>query len=449
MATRPLSLADRIREERKKNVPKEEIEKEKELVKSIESFNSSQRPSDQPTNSESNRPSERPANTLSNTITNTPSDLPTNTVAKQPIDRPINIVTELYRDQPTDIVTERHSDIAQQERKNSNAPDLTDRQFKVLEYIYFNRPFKIYSNSGLGAINLMGPNNAKNQINSLVSKGYIYKPYGINDGVNKGSTCRVVETKCMPIFGPTPIPNPPTNKPPFSDIMAYRHSDQPTNPVTQKPIDRHTNLMTERHSNQPTNIEVSPISSSSFNNITTTCQDLDSLIDTHPELGYWREKGLKAKQVDSWAKQFSLTHNDIIQSLFHCRFDMVDNEKEKLSNIKDVFNWFFKIIEKSGFYPKPKNYKTHHEKLIEREKVIIEDLKRQSDELKNARNERIKAEYGVKFEKMLLDENSSEFKEYYEELPKILKNPLKKGSISFKNAMKRLYCEKNDIEDLI
>jgi hypothetical protein len=213
--------------------------------------------------------------------------------------------------------------------------------------------------------------------------------------------------------------------------------------------DQPTNLMTERHSDQPTNLEMSLISSSSFINRTTTCQDLDLLIDTHPELGYWREKGLKAKQVDSWAKQFSLTHNDIIQSLCHCQFDMVDNEKEKLSNIKDVFNWFFKIIEKSGFYPKPKKYKSHQEKLIEREKVIIEDLKRQSDELKNVRNERIKAEYELKFEKMLLDENSSEFKEYYEELPKILKNPLKKGSISFKNAMKRLYCEKNDIEDLI
>lgn len=445
MATKPLSLADRIREERKKNIPKEEIEKEKELVKSIESFNSSQRPSDQPTNLEGNRPTDRPANTPPNTY----SDQPTNTVTQQSNDRPISIVTELYRGQPTEIVTERHSDIVKQERKNSNAPDLTDRQFKVLEYIYFNRPFKIYSNSGLGAINLMGPNNAKNQINSLVSKGYIYKPYGINDGVNKGSTCRVVETKCMPIFGPTPIPNPPINKPPFFDIVAYRHSGQPTDIVPQRSNDQLTNSVTERHSNQPTNLEMSPISSSSFNNINTTCQDLDSLIDAHPELGYWREKGLKAKQVDSWAKQFSLPHNDIIQSLCHCRFDMVDNEKEKLNNIKDVFNWFFKIIEKSGFYPKPKNYKTHQEKLIEREKVKIEDLKRQSDELKNARNERIKAEYGVKFEKMLLDENSPEFKEYYEDLPKILKNPLKKGTISFKNAMKRLYCEKNDIEDLI
>ena len=38
MATKPLSLADRIREERKKNIPKEEIEKEKELVKKIVLF---------------------------------------------------------------------------------------------------------------------------------------------------------------------------------------------------------------------------------------------------------------------------------------------------------------------------------------------------------------------------------------------------------------------------
>ncbi len=444
MATKPLSLADRIREERKKNIPKEEIEKEKELVKKIELFNSSQRPSDPPTTPESNRPTDIPVNT----VTDLYSDQHTNTVTEKPSDLPTDIVTDWNSDRLTETLTERHTDIVKRKGGKSKTPNLTDRQFKVLEYIYFNRPFKIYSNNGLGAISSMGPNNAKNQINSLVSKGYIYKPYGINDGVNKGSTCRVVETKCIPIFGPTPIPNPPMNKPPFSNTVTHRHSDQHTNTVTDYTTDQPTHIVTERPTGLPTAIEAPLISSSSFINKTTTCQDLDLLIDTHPELEYWRKKGLRAKQVDNWAKQFSLTHNDIIQSLCHCQFDMVENKKEKLNNIKDVFNWFFKIIEKSGFYPKPKNYKSHLEKLIEREKVIIEDLKHQSDELKNARNERIKAEHELKFEKMLLDDNSSEYKEYYEDLPKILKNPQKKGTISFKNAMKRLYCEKNDIEDL-
>lgn len=187
------------------------------------------------------------------------------------------------------------------------------------------------------------------------------------------------------------------------------------------------------------------ISSSSYSNKTTT-KDLDYIYKTNPEIGYWRQKGLTVKQINMWSKQFDLKNEEIIQNLCYCRFDMVDNDRENSETIKDVFNWFYRIVERTGTYPKPVNYKSHQEKLIEKEKERIAETKRQTAELKKVRQESIFAQQDLDFEKMMQNPESDEYKNCFEKIPSILKNPRKAGSISFINAIKKAYCELNDIE---
>ncbi len=189
----------------------------------------------------------------------------------------------------------------------------------------------------------------------------------------------------------------------------------------------------------------SSISSSSYINKTTT-KEFSEILANYPELGYWRDKGLTVRQINTWTKQFDLNHDDIIQSLCYCRFDMVENDREKSEPINDVFNWFFRILERTGTYPKPTNYKSHQEKKVEREKERAEEIKRQVAELKKTRQEALHAQHELEFEQMLQNTESAEYRKCHDQLTSMLKNPRKKGSISFINAMKKAFCEFNDIE---
>lgn len=189
----------------------------------------------------------------------------------------------------------------------------------------------------------------------------------------------------------------------------------------------------------------SPISSSSLLENTTTL-DFKQILDSHPELGYWRQKGLTVKQLSTWSRQFDLNPEDIIHSLCYCRFDMVDNDREKSEPINDVFNWFFRILERTGSYPKPANYKSHQQKQIDREKERVEELKKQAEELRKARQDAINANHELEFEKMLQDTSGETYKKCYEQLPDFLKKPGKQGSMSFNAAMRKAYCEINEID---
>ena len=189
----------------------------------------------------------------------------------------------------------------------------------------------------------------------------------------------------------------------------------------------------------------SPISSSSLLENTTT-QDFKHILNSHPELGYWRQKGLTDKQISTWSRQFDLNPEDIIQSLCYCRFDMIENDREKSEPINDVFNWFFRIIERTGSYPKPSNYKSHKQKQIDREKERAEELKKQAEELRKARQDSINAKHEIEFEQMLQDREDPTYKKCYDKLSDFFKKPGKQGSITFITDMKKAYCEIKGID---
>ena len=197
--------------------------------------------------------------------------------------------------------------------------------------------------------------------------------------------------------------------------------------------------LNNRHSNRQS-ISHFPYSSSSLNKATT-------LIETHPELGYWLQKGLKPKQVETWAKEFTLSEEDIIESLCYCKFDMVDNGREEKDKIEDVFAWFYKIVQRAGTYPKPKKYKSHQEMCLEREKARLAEIKRQTEELRKIRQESIKARYELEFEQMLQNPDDPTYQQCRKTLPPFLKNRKKSGSIAFMNAMKAAFFKLNDIEN--
>lgn len=365
-------------------------------------------------------------------------------------DQVINRASDQQINKPTDQVINRSTDQVKTLKPVKKPPNLTDRQLSVLKIIYHNRPFKIHGPNGIGATLGIGAPNVRNQIKSLVNKGYINKPYSINDGVNVGSTCRVVEEKCKPLFGDTSIVNPSAKK---SDTLLLRvaetdqvinwSSDQVANRPTGQVINRSTDQVDNRSSDQSINSYNS--SSSSFNKITTTAEVLKK-IETDPELGYWRHRQLTAKQIINWSKEFQISIDSVIESLRHCRFDLVDNELEQKKSIGQPFDWFYKRLVSVGIYQQPPGYKSHQDKEIERNKERIDKLKRQAAELKKLREEEALAMVELEFEQMMQQPESEMYKKCFENIAPYAKRADKIGSKLFINAMRKVFIEQKDVE---
>ncbi len=88
---------------------------------------------------------------------------------------------------------------------NKKPENLNVYQYVILCHIYYNRPFKVHAQSGIGSLLNIPTGSVRNSLRSLDKKGYIANLRSINDGINKGSNCIVNEQKCIKLFGPTPI----------------------------------------------------------------------------------------------------------------------------------------------------------------------------------------------------------------------------------------------------
>ena len=86
--------------------------------------------------------------------------------------------------------------------------DLIEKQYGILHYIYFNRPFKISGSKGIGALLKIPYGSVRSSFRSLVKKHYISKPYALNIETEKYSTCKVNYEKCIPLLGETKTINP-------------------------------------------------------------------------------------------------------------------------------------------------------------------------------------------------------------------------------------------------
>lgn len=161
------------------------------------------------------------------------------------------------------------------------------------------------------------------------------------------------------------------------------------------------------------------------------------VLATHPELGYWRQKNLSAKQVEQWMELTGASLESMIQSLCHCRFEMVDMDLERLKNVNNVFNWFYRVIERIGYYPTPKGYKSFHEKQLELEQKLLAEKQERLKALEEIQRQRREVERELTFREMLADPES----ELYQECFRRLNNYAKQTKLSsiFERAMREAF----------
>ncbi len=164
----------------------------------------------------------------------------------------------------------------------------------------------------------------------------------------------------------------------------------------------------------PDNNQNSPFSSKVFKedlNLTTTgtgiCED--------PELKFWKGEGVTEKQIQNWMTEFQLSHDEIVMSLRYGRFDILER-----GDVNNSANWFYKILTRNGFYPKPANYRSLSE-------IKAEALLQQQERDREARLKIEAIEFEAKFQAFLEDSESHLFKELFDKIGSFAKDQFKDG----------------------
>ena len=206
----------------------------------------------------------------------------------------------------------------------------------------------------------------------------------------------------------------------------------------------HTHRETDTHTHRENHQGKKPhYSSSSLLSNKTTTDEIENILSTHPELGYWRQKGLTSKQMKDWVKISSSIEN-LIQSLCYCRYEMVDLNLEESKPIDNVFNWFFKIIEKAGSYPKPKGYQSFEDKQVEQERVALEEKEKRVEELKSLSRKKWELDREETFWEMMNDPDGNLYKECHVTLNNFAKKS--KGKVlesSMRSAFDKIMNERD------
>lgn len=351
--------------------------------------------------------------------------------SNQPLDQSINRLTDRTTNQVNSRVTELSDYRTTAQQINLTAEcqgsvvasdidsfyktqDLNYEIFRLLRFIYFNRPFKVQSRTGNAIGDLINPgmtvSNVRNRIMSLVKKGYIQKPFSINNGIIQGSTCKVNLEKCIPLFGLSIINE--------NEQQNYRSRE----PQSMWSTDR----LGDRALEQPR-----VYNSSSFKN-TTTIETIDM---SSPVLIYWQKKGLSEKRIKIWMKEFNLSLSSIIIFLEYAAFDLDNNQKEK--NIRDgEIAWFYGALKKGG-YCKPKNFKSFNQVMIEKEDKELEIMNAEVKRLGDLRKQKIEIMFNFEFEKMMNDPEGELYKKCFELFPIIQKKRFQNPSAIQKLSLER------------
>ena len=121
---------------------------------------------------------------------------------------------------------------------------------------------------------------------------------------------------------------------------------------------------------------------------------------------------------------------------------MVDLNLEESKPVKNVFDWFFRLIEKTGGYPKPKGYKSFREKQLETEREIVAKREKETKELKELFDRKKKAEEDIRFWAMMNDPEGEAYKTTFAKLSPF-EQKLKSGQ-AFEAAMQGVFEEMKD-----
>jgi len=170
-------------------------------------------------------------------------------------------------------------------------------------------------------------------------------------------------------------------------------------------------------------------SNSSLNKNTTTLKDIELILSSDPELGYWRDIHLKPKQIQQWMDEIQISLEDVIESLKHCRFDLVDNGLLESKPVRDPLSWIYKRLKKYGYYHEPNGYVSFEDKALKRAKERLKKKQERAKELAAIREAELEAERRIEFEKMMNDTECELYKTCYAKLNNIEKKLKNKGFV--------------------
>ncbi|MDD2462826.1 MAG: hypothetical protein PHI97_02410 [Desulfobulbus sp.] len=300
---------------------------------------------------------------------------------------------------------------------------LTTRQATVLFYL-INQPDSIAQKGRISNETEIPLPTIKHCINALVKDGFISKPTKYVNRSFQGFTYTINQSMCRQFIEKRGHE--------FSGVYGY-----PTVGISHYPTPCPSAGMSDGISNGSSHGLSNHYSSSLESNKTTT--NLETLLKTDPELSYWQEKGLQPQQVQKWLEETGMSEILMIQALKYCRFEMVDNDFEESKPVQNVFNWFYKIIKRTGHYPKPTSYKSWPEKMMEIEQALLEEQEAEIRRLEELRTRRYKLEAERKFQEMMNEPNGATYQSVYERLSAFEKE-LGEG-LAFEKAMRSRFDE--------
>ena len=195
----------------------------------------------------------------------------------------------------------------------------------------------------------------------------------------------------------------------------------------QQTIKQLGNQANKQSNNQTNNQTKGAISSKVFKedlNLTTT----GTGIFDDPELKFWKGEGVTEKQVQNWMTEFQLSHDEIVMSLRYGRFDILER-----GDVNNSANWFYKILTRNGFYPKPANYRSLPE-------IKAEALLQQQERDREAKAKIEEVEFEAKFQAFLEDSDSPLFKELFDKIGSFAKEQFRDGErMAAEIALKDLF----------
>lgn len=373
--------------------------------------------------------------TFSQTVTQTVSQ-----TLKQ-ADRQSNRQTVGHSDRQTDTLSDRHSEkqsdrhsLRQSVRHSHDEnPDfLSSKQLGILEYLISNES-RVTTLSDISKNTNVPYGTVRGSLNRLVKENFISRPVRYRKGMFQGITYTINDVKCKSV------------KEYFKAHSEGRHSDRQSHGHS----DGRTVSQTLCQTDSQTLTHPYMFSSSSLNNITTTCAraredetphpEIEALLCGHPEFGYWRQKGLTAKQVGSWIKTAGVSLSTMASYLCWCRFDMVENDFEAKKPVNNVFNYFFKVLERSGGYPKPENYVSFEDKRLSEEREAAEHAAGLAKEAEMIYRERLESEQAARFWNMMGLPDSEMYKKCLEALPEMFRLKARKSGTAFETAMRQAF----------
>lgn len=309
------------------------------------------------------------------------------------------------------------------ELSNGQSPSLpfywiTNQQAKVLLYL-INKKSRITRLSEIVNSTGVPYGTVRKSINTLVRERCISKPNRFRKGQYQGLTYTLNETLCQQ----------------FYDSITSNPRGIQSNSLTGSLDNSLMNGQSGGHSDGQ-----SPFNSSSsfLYNKAATVIDINHILSNHPELKYWRDKGLTAKQINQWIKTAGSSSEGMIQYLCYFAFEMQDLGLEASKKINDVFSYFYKVIKETGAYRKPKGYKSY----LDKERDYAKKLEKEAQEAKELFIKKQEAIQSKAFWEMMDDPESNLYKECFACLNDFEKNLNHKNyERSMRNAFDKIKSE--------